>query len=126
MTLTRGSETRLWAVVTVLLTLLVTATVVLRGWLSDDAFITLRTIDNLVHGLGPRWNPSERVQTFTHPLWLFLLTLPYWVTREPYYTTLAVGLVASFGMILLVIARIANDWRTATNGLLLLFASRSF
>ncbi len=43
-----------------------------NAWVAEDAFITYRTIDNLLHGFGLRWNVTERVQTFTHPLWLFL------------------------------------------------------
>ncbi len=71
-------------------------TVIVRcAWVCDDAFITLRTIDNLMNGHGMRWNIAERVQTFTHPLWMLLLTGFYSVTREPYYTTLAVSILLS-------------------------------
>ena len=69
--------------------------VVKDAWLSDDAFITLRTIDNLWHGYGLRWNPIERVQTYTHPLWMLLLAAAYGVTREPHLTTLAVSLAVT-------------------------------
>ena len=48
------------------------ACVVCAAWISDDAFITLRTIDNMLEGYGPRWNVIERVQTYTHPLWMLL------------------------------------------------------
>jgi hypothetical protein len=54
------------------LALAVFAIVVVRtSWLSDDAYITLRTVDNFVSGYGLRWNVAERVQTYTHPLWMF-------------------------------------------------------
>ncbi len=43
------------------------------AWLSDDSFITFRVVDNFLNGFGLRWNPLERVQVYTHPLWLFLL-----------------------------------------------------
>ncbi|EKR65663.1 putative membrane protein [Leptospira weilii str. 2006001853] len=43
------------------------------AWLSDDSFITFRVVDNFLNGFGLRWNPWERVQVYTHPLWLFLL-----------------------------------------------------
>ncbi|HEV3078025.1 MAG TPA: hypothetical protein VHB47_26660 [Thermoanaerobaculia bacterium] len=45
------------------------------AWLCDDAFITFRVAQNVIHGWGPRFNVGERVQGFTHPLW-FLLLLP--------------------------------------------------
>ena len=79
-----------------LLLLLVFVIVVVRNaWLNDDAYITFRTIDNFVSGYGLRWNIAERVQTFTHPLWLFVLTIPYALTREIYFTSLILSFVVS-------------------------------
>src|SRR5579863_7902587 len=48
-----------------------------NAWLSDDGYITLRTVSNFVHGYGLTWNIDERVQTYTHPLWMFLLSGSY-------------------------------------------------
>ena len=72
------------------------AFVIRTSWVSDDAFITLRVVDNAVHGFGPRWNVDERVQAFTHPLWFLVLTAAYAVTREPYLTTTVLCWLASF------------------------------
>jgi len=36
----------------------------------DDAYITLRYVSRLLAGDGLTWNPGERVEGFTHPLWL--------------------------------------------------------
>lgn len=79
------------------------AVALVRGlWLCDDAFITMRVVDNLQHGYGLTWNPPERVQVFTHPLWLFVLVvfdlaLPgdFWPLALPglLCAALAVGLV---------------------------------
>ncbi len=44
-----------------------------NAWITDDAFITFRSIEQLLVGNGLRFNPHERVQAFTHPLWLGLL-----------------------------------------------------
>lgn len=44
------------------------------AWVSDDAYITFRSIDNFLSGYGLRWNIDERVMVFTHPLWMLLLT----------------------------------------------------
>ena len=77
------------------------------AWMSDDAFITLRTIDNVVNGYGLRWNPAERVQTFTHPAWLLVLTPIYAITREPYFTTLAVQACVAVGSLFLVLRFVA-------------------
>ena len=46
-----------------------------RAWTGDDAFITFRVVEQLLAGHGPVFNTGERVQVFTHPLWLVLLTL---------------------------------------------------
>lgn len=43
------------------------------SWVADDAYITLRTVDNFLNGYGLRWNVDERVQVYTHPLWMLLL-----------------------------------------------------
>lgn len=43
--------------------------------LCDDAFIVFRYADNLARGLGPVWNPGEKVEGFSSPLWLGLVTL---------------------------------------------------
>ena len=61
------------------------------AWVSDDAFITLRTLENFRLGHGLTFNPIERVQAFTHPLWAMWLGLAYLVTGEPWLTTMAVG-----------------------------------
>jgi arabinofuranosyltransferase len=82
----------LWLVAATLYAIVVYRT----AWASDDVFITLRSIDNFVHGYGLRWNVAERVQVYTHPLWMMTLLAAYAVTREAYYTTIAVSFVCSF------------------------------
>jgi arabinofuranosyltransferase len=47
-----------------------------NAWIEDDPYITFRTIEQLFAGNGLRYNVHERVQAFTHPLWLGLL-LPF-------------------------------------------------
>jgi arabinofuranosyltransferase len=65
------------------------------AWVVDDAFITFRTIDNFIHGLGLVWNTGDRVQAYTHPLWLFVIAVAYFVTHEAYYTCIVFGLVCT-------------------------------
>jgi hypothetical protein len=43
--------------------------------LFDDAMISMRYAYNLAHGLGPAWNPGERVEGFTNPLWVGIMAL---------------------------------------------------
>ena len=59
---------------------LLAVSLVRTAWLSDDAYITFRTADNLVHGYGPVWNTDERVQAFTHlPV---ILLAPFAIPRS--------------------------------------------
>ena len=41
--------------------------VFITAWLSDDAYITFRTIDNFIDGYGLTWNIGERVQASLIP-----------------------------------------------------------
>ncbi len=45
-----------------------------RRWTSDDGFINFRVVGNLLGGHGPVFNLGERVEAFTSPLWIALLT----------------------------------------------------
>lgn len=46
------------------------------GWGYDDPFITYRYARNLAEGLGPVYNPGERVLSTTTPLFALLLAVP--------------------------------------------------
>ena len=96
------------------------------AWVSDDAYITFRTIDNFLAGFGPRWNVAERVQTYTHPLWMFLVAAVTWVTREPYYASLMLSFVATLLTLVLLARRIAATWTTAVIGIAVLLFSQAF
>src|SRR5215217_6279042 len=95
-----------------------------NAWVGDDAYITLRTIDNFVHGYGLRWNVHERVQTYTHPLWMLALIIPYSITREAFYTTIAVSFATCLTAIVLF-ARGRTGW-AAPVFVLALLASKTF
>ena len=57
--------------------------VVLRNaWIGDDAYITFRTVENFLSGYGLTYNIAERVQAYTHPLWMFLLSSVYFWSIE--------------------------------------------
>lgn len=44
-------------------------------WSNEDAFTYYRIVDNMVHGHGPVFNIGERVEAYTSPLWLGMLSL---------------------------------------------------
>lgn len=46
-----------------------------RAYTPDDTYIFLRYADNAADGRGLVFNPGERVQGFTSPLWTLILTL---------------------------------------------------
>ena len=95
-----------------------------NAWLGDDAYITFRVIWNWLHGYGVVFNPGERVQAFTHPLWMLVMSAAHFVTREFFFTALAV----SYGFVLatlLVVTRRA-DLVAATVAVAWLLSSKAF
>ncbi|MCA9612346.1 MAG: hypothetical protein KC586_06270, partial [Myxococcales bacterium] len=70
---------------------LVLALVVLNAWVSDDAYITFRVVENVLRGDGLVWNPGERVMVYTHPLWFGLL-LPTSALVGVWWASVSLGL----------------------------------
>jgi arabinofuranosyltransferase len=70
----RGRRVLGWVMVT--LPVLVLAE---RGWsrrhMSDDGYIHLRVVKQLLAGHGPVFNVGERVEASTSPLWVFILAV---------------------------------------------------
>ena len=56
-------------------------------WMSDDFLITVRTSLNFIYGYGPVFNIGERVQAYTHPLWFFIVSGLFAITKEIFYST---------------------------------------
>ena len=95
------------------------------AWISDDAYITFRTVENLLNGYGPRWNVAERVQSYTHPLWMMLVVLGHIGTGEPYYATLAISALLTLSALASIVV-IADSPVAAMLGLTLLLLSKAF
>jgi arabinofuranosyltransferase len=96
------------------------------AWTSDDAYLTFRTVDNWLHGYGLRWNPLERVQVFSHPLWLLIVAAGYAMTGETYYTVLALSAALTWATVLTLVCRIARDGAAALGAAAILLLSKSF
>ena len=96
------------------------------AWLSDDAYITFRTVDNFLSGYGLRWNVGERVQTYTHPLWMFLLSAATVIVREPYHASLALAFACTLSALTLFASRVARSVPIAIVGLTILLFSQAF
>ena len=111
--------------VALLLCLIFLAILLRTAWLSDDALITLRTVLNFTHGYGLTFNVAERVQTYTHPLWMLMLTGAYLVAGNVYYAAigLSVGIsLVVFWSTLRLAATSAQVWIVAA----VLLSSRAF
>ncbi len=96
------------------------------AWLTDDAYIPLRTIDNWLHGWGLRWNVSDRVQVFTEPLWLFVVAAGYWVTHEIFMTLIVMCIVVSVTAVSLVAFQKGVSQVAVSAVLIALISSKAF
>jgi len=100
--------------------------VVISAWLSDDAYITFRTVDNFINGFGLTWNVSERVQVYTHPLWMFIISAFYFITREIYFTSITISILISLGAVLLLFYKLSNSITNTIFISLILVFSKAF
>ena len=92
------------------------------AWISDDAAITLRTVLNVTHGFGLTFNIAERVQTFTHPLWLGVLTAGYFVTGNVFVVAFAATMICSAVAFWIAVTRAASPIQAGLAAVVLLFS----
>lgn len=97
-----------------------------NAWLVEDAYITFRTVDNLVGGHGATWNTAERVQAYTHPLWMLVTAAFYAVTHDVYYTSIALSVVLTLATVAALGIGVATSAVAATIAAALLVASKAF
>jgi len=106
---------------------LLTAFIIIRrAWLCDDAYITFRVVDNFIHGYGLVWNVGERVQVFTHPLWFFLLSLGYFISRDFYWMPLFLGVGLACLAFILMVRCLSRSNKGSILALLFLLLSKAF
>jgi arabinofuranosyltransferase len=96
------------------------------AWIGDDAYITFRTIDNFLHGYGLRWNVDNRVQAFTHPLWLFAMSAATALTGDVYYTSILLSIGLTLVAVVLLLWRITPSAPMAVLAASVLVLSRAF
>lgn len=90
--------------------------VIRSAWISDDGMITFRVVENFVAGYGLGYNPLVRVQAFTHPLWMFIISMAYLLERvfvpsapgALFYITTFLSFLFSGLTIYLLLTRISN------------------
>ena len=112
--------------VLLLLFLVFAAVLVRTAWVSDDAYITFRTVDNFIHGYGLTWNTDERVQAYTNPLWMFLVSGLYFCTRELFFSVIILSILISLAAAAGLAWGISVSPRAALLGLVLLISSKAF
>ena len=97
-----------------------------RAWLGDDAYITFRTVDNFINGYGLTWNVDERVQAYTHPLWMLLLSLVYFFTHEIYYSSIILSLLISIITVWILAFKVSRSPLSAIFAVLILTLCNAF
>lgn len=78
--------------------------------------ITFRVVENFLAGYGLGYNPFIRVQAFTHPLWMFLISLIYFIERlvNPdaqnalFYITISLSILLSFFTLYFLLSKISQ------------------
>jgi len=97
-----------------------------NAWVVDDAYITFRTVDNFINGHGLTWNIHERVQVYTHPMWMFLISLSYWLSGDIFKSAIWVSLGLCLASVAVgwVYLRRRGEWRILVL-LLLMMASKA-
>ena len=96
---------------------LFTIVLVRNAWMSDDAYITFRTVDNFVHGYGLTWNITERVETYSNPLWMFLVAVFYFFTNEFYFTSIILSISISVLVLFVFAFKISKSLTFALLGI---------
>ena len=75
-------------------------------WASDDAYIDVRVVGNLLAGHGPVYNVGERVEVFTNPIWVGILAIvrgTLGILPTAWWAVL-LGLAATAGGVALMVA----------------------
>jgi len=122
----QGRNARLdQALIAALLATLVLLTVKC-AWVCDDAYISLRVVENALAGHGLRWNIDERVQAYTHPAWLALLLAARSISGEVYFTSIALGAATTLAAAVLLVGRAARNAHAAAFGLCIWCGSKAF
>lgn len=106
--------------------LLMVFTLYRTGWVCDDAYISMRTVDNFTHGYGLTWNIGERVQAYTHPLWMIFISAIYYFSHDAFLTLIIVSTVVTMTALGIAIWGVARAPAAAVAGLFVLMFSRAF
>jgi len=96
-----------------------------NAWIAEDAFIILRSVEQFLLGHGFRWNPHERVQVFTSPLWYLLIIASTAFCKTLYLNLIGLSLLLHISLLCVLAALMKNVWRW-TASVLMLTLSQGF
>jgi len=97
-----------------------------RAWLCDDAYITFRVIDNAVNGYKFTWNTAEKVQVYTHPLWMLIQTAVYYFFRNNYLVGIFLSLIFSLASMVILGFKVSKTILGGFIAILVLTLSNAF
>jgi len=110
--------------------------VIRTSWVSDDAIITFRSLENFLHGYGLVFNIGERVQTFTHPLWFLVQAAANFIFNlwksnpfgqgQMYFLNIFISIAISLLMVSIFTFKVAVSTKGAILGILIFSLSKSF
>jgi arabinofuranosyltransferase len=119
-------KNRIFYSIVIFLLLIFIAILYGNAWLSDDSMITMRTVDNLINGRRLTWNPNERSQVYTHPLWMFLNSAVYLFTNNPYISLYFLSFIFSILSVWLLLTKFSNNIGLIAICFSLILSSKSF
>jgi arabinofuranosyltransferase len=96
-----------------------------NAWVSEDAYILFRSLEQFIAGNGPVWNPHERVQVYTSPLWYFVLVIFRLFSKDVYLNAIIISFILWLSTVL-VIKKIFKNNSIFFLSILLLSASTAF
>jgi len=70
----------------------------------DDAYITFRHSSNLVQGHGPVFNPGEKVEGYTTPVWMLLMSAAIVAGLNPVLISKILAIAASVALVVFLYA----------------------
>lgn len=117
----------IWKHPFVLASILLLVVVLIRtAWFNDDSYITFRTVDNLLHGHGATWNIAERVQTYTHPLWMLVVSAVSALTGEIYFSVTVLQILLATVAVYLAVRNFSKHVVSSCIFIIALVFSKSF
>ncbi|MBO6112981.1 MAG: hypothetical protein J6P45_08045 [Lachnospiraceae bacterium] len=101
-------------------------TAVLLGWQSDDSYHGYVMVKHLIEGNGFVYNIGERVCATTSPLYTLSVAIPYFFTREMFFTSMLLDVVYSAIAYYIFAYKMCRSKEQVMTGFLALIGSRAF